>query len=391
MEKYDVAVTPCDSYEKNEVEKSLKEAIDAVNGLDFVKSGMKVAIKMNLVAPMKPDAAATVHPSVVCAIVKMLREKGAEVVIGDSPGGVYSASYLKVVYDVCGIKKAEEYGAVLNSDFSIRDVEYPEAVCAKKFQYTSYLDKADAIVDLCKLKSHGMMGMTCAVKNFFGTVPGLSKPQFHYAFPKSSDFANVLIDLYEYSKPVLCICDAVTGMEGNGPTQGTPRKIGCLLASKNGHMLDLVASGIIGMNTSEIPTLEEAVKRGLIPEDALSLSVYGEPGKYRQDDFKTNPAQSDVFFKVLGGGVFGRITDFVAGRILTPYPGLDKNACIGCSKCAGICPAKAITMKKKRPVIDRSKCIHCFCCQEFCPKGAMKVRETAISKMLTKKKQKKKK
>lgn len=64
---------------------------------------------------------------------------------------------------------------------------------------------------------------------------------------KAEDFANMLVDLYEYSKPRLCICDAVIGMEGNGPTQGKPRKIGCLLAGTNGHMLDAVAAGLIGL------------------------------------------------------------------------------------------------------------------------------------------------
>ena len=83
-----------------------------------------------------------------------------------------------------------------------------------------------------------MMGMTCAVKSFFGSIPGARKPEFHYSYPRAEDFANVLVDLYEYSKPRLCICDAVIGMEGNGPAMGTPREIGCLLAGRNGHMLD---------------------------------------------------------------------------------------------------------------------------------------------------------
>ena len=56
--------------------------------------------------------------------------------------------------------------------------------------------------------------------------------------------------------------------------------------------------------------------------------------------------------------------------------------CIGCGKCANICPAKAIVMERKLPKIDRARCIHCFCCQEFCPKGAMKVRRTFIARLL---------
>ena len=74
----DVAVVPCDSYEISAVENALKEALEQTGGLDFVKPGMKIVIKANLVTAMKPDAAATPHPSVVCALVKMLLEKGAQ-------------------------------------------------------------------------------------------------------------------------------------------------------------------------------------------------------------------------------------------------------------------------------------------------------------------------
>ena len=91
-----------------------------------------------------------------------------------------------------------------------------------------------------------------------------------------------------------------------------------------------------------------------------------------------------MFYQVLGDGIPGRIADFFGSRILTPFPKLEKESCIGCAKCAKICPAKAITMKKQKPHIDRSVCIHCFCCQEFCPKGAMKVGRHLIMRVLGK-------
>ena len=379
-----VSVVPCSSYDDAAVEGALRSALEPLGGLDFVTPGMRVAVKVNLVTAMKPDTAATVHPSVVCALVKLLRERGAEVVLGDGPGGIYSAGYLRVVYDVCGMRRAEEFGAKLNDDFSVQEVAYPEAAKAKHFPYTAYLGKADAIIDLCKLKTHGMMGMTCAIKNFFGSIPGAKKPEFHYMFPRPEDFADVLVDLYEYSAPRLCICDAVVGMEGNGPTMGTPRPIGCLIAAKNGHMLDAVAAGLIGLSPEEIPTLQRARKRALLPEELSSIAVYGDAKQFAVPDFKTVPAQSDVFFHVLGDGLPGKVVDFIVGRILTPFPKLAPALCIGCGKCAQTCPAKAITMKRGKPQINRSVCIHCFCCQEFCPKGAMKVGRTWIGKAVSK-------
>lgn len=379
---YDVALVPCGDYDDETVEAALRDALERVDGLGFVTDGMKIALKVNLVTAMKPDAAATVHPAVVCAMVRLLRERGAGVVIGDSPGGVYSAAYLRAVYDVCGMRRAEKFGAKLNDDFSVAEVDDPDAAKAKQFPYTAYLAKADAVIDLCKLKTHSMMGMTCAVKNFFGSIPGTAKPEFHYKYPRAEDFADVLVDLYEYTKPRLCICDAVIGMEGNGPTQGTPRHIGCLLAAQNGHLLDTVAAGLIGLAPSSVPTIAAAQKRGLAPADAGTIRVFGDAARFTVPDFKTVPAQSSVFFHVLGDGALGKVADFVAARILTPYPGLEPSACVGCGKCAKTCPAKAITMTRGRPKIDRSACIHCFCCQEFCPKGALKAKQTALMRLI---------
>ena len=173
-------------------------------------------------------------------------------------------------------------------------------------------------------------------------------------------------------------------MEGNGPTQGTPREIGCLIAAKSGHMLDAVAAGLIGLELKDVPTLQAAQDRGLLPAPS-AISVCGDPAQFRVPDFQTVPAQSSVFFLVFGDGPFGKLADLVISRVLTPYPKLDAAACIGCGKCAQTCPAKAITMKQKKPRIDRRICIHCFCCQEFCPKGAMKVGRTAIMRLLQKK------
>lgn len=379
---YDVALAECRSYREAEVEAALLQVLEPIGGLDFVTPGMRVAVKVNLVTAMKPDSAATVHPAVVCALVKLLRQRGAEVVIGDSPGGVYNAAYLHMVYEVCGMRQAEAFGARLNDDFSQMEVEYPEAVQARRFPYTAWLSKADAIIDLCKLKTHGMMGLTCAVKNFFGSIPGTQKPEFHYRYPRAEDFADVLVDLYEYSRPRLCVCDGVIGMEGNGPTQGTPREIGCLLAARNGHALDLVAAGLIGLEAKDVPTLQAAVRRGLVPAAADALSIYGDPARFRVPDYKTVPSQSNVFFMVLGDGIPGKIADFVAGRVLTPFPKLEAAQCVGCGKCASVCPAKAITMRKGRPRINRGVCIHCFCCQEFCPKGAMRVGRHLLMRVL---------
>ncbi|MBO5295088.1 MAG: DUF362 domain-containing protein [Clostridia bacterium] len=375
----DVSVVACASYDEAEVTQALKSVLKPLGGLDWVKKGMRIAIKANLVSMMKPELAATTHPALLCALVKMLCERGAEPIIGDSPGGLYNAAVVNRIYNVTGMKQAEAVGATLNQDFGSCEASFPDAMIARQFTYTSYLDHVDAIIDFCKLKTHGMMGMSAAVKNMFGVVPGTFKPEYHFRYPDHRDFAKMLIDLNSYFAPKvrLCIVDAVIGMEGNGPTQGTPRHLGALLASVSPHPLDLLCAKLIGLTPQDVPTLEVAVECGLIPPSAEQLNVSGDPALFCVSDFQNIHVRRSLQFE--GRGKFAAA--FVRSA-LRAEPRPDKKLCISCKKCAEICPAHVIKMKNGIPVIDKSRCITCFCCQEFCPVGAMKVHRPWIAQII---------
>lgn len=378
MENYDVAVVRCKTYNVEAVKPALEEAVNAVNGLDFVKSGMKIIIKPNLVSFKKPDAAATTHPALLEALVEMLLARGADVTIGDSPGGPHSLPLLNRVYAATGMDRLEKLGAKLNRNMNEKTVDFPEGKVLKNFTYTEYLDEADAIIDFCKLKSHGMLGMSAAVKNLFGTIPGLKKPEVHYKFQNDAEFADMLVDLNEYFKPRLAICDAVVGMEGNGPTAGTPRQIGAIIASKSTYYADVVGAELIGMNIDGLPTLQAAYERGFAPASSKNLRVYGDIRALTVDDFKAPPVRGLSFMRK------GNVLHFISKAALEHKPTLKKRLCVGCGECARMCPAKAIEMKNKKPHINREKCIRCFCCQEFCPRAAMVAHRPLAAKALNK-------
>lgn len=373
-----VSIIALDGYDLDTARTALADLLAPIGGLDFVKAGMRIVIKANLVSAMAPDTAATTHHILLSALTEMLVERGATVVIGDSPGGLYNSAFVGKVYRASGVTACEEHGATLNRDFGESQAVFEEAKVLHTFTYTSYLDNADAIINFCKLKSHGMMSMSCAAKNMFGTIPGIIKPEYHYRFPNYSDFANMLLDIDEYFHPVISIADAVIGMEGNGPTAGTPRKIGCLIASHSPHALDVVAARIIGLDPMGIPTIAEAVNRGMLPENLDEVNVIGNAESFYMKDFETVTEKRSLEFTGNGKNPIKRLFGKIAGAILKTRPVLKKDLCVGCGVCKNICPAKAIVIKDKKAVIDRSLCIRCFCCQEFCPKSAMKVRRTAL-------------
>lgn len=377
-----VSVVKCENYDANIVSAAMKAVLEPLGGLEWVHEGMTIAIKANLVSGMHPDRAATTHPTLLCSLVEMLKSRGARVIVGDSPGGLFNHAYVNRIYAATGMKVLENAGAELNQDFSQKQVHFDDAKILKDFTYTAWLDKADAVINFCKLKTHGMMGMSAAVKNLFGTIPGTMKPEYHYRFPEIQDFSDMIVDLNCYFKPVLNIVDAVVGMEGNGPTAGTPRKIGLLAASANPYALDVLCAHLIGIEPVQVPTLQAAINRGLVPSDISQIEILGEYKEYVVNDYRLVTGQRSLQFKKESNNIFGKATAAFLETVLSSKPRVKAEECIGCRECEKICPAKAITMADKKPVIDRKKCIRCFCCQEFCPKGAMKVHRTWIAKLL---------
>ncbi len=375
----DVSVARCEDYSDEACQNALREALGPFGGLNWVQPGMRIAVKANLVSAMKPEAAATTHPALLRALTRALTEHGARVVIGDSPGGLYNAAFLNRVYSATGMR---ETGAELNQNFAQGEAAFPQAHVARHFTYTSYLDDADAIISFAKLKSHGMMSLSAATKNLFGAVPGTVKPEYHFRYPEPLDFAAMLIDLNDYFKPRLYLVDAVEAMEGNGPTAGTPRHVGALLAGTDCHKVDLICAKLIGLEPMAVPTLRAAANFGRIGESADCVEVCGLMEELIVPDFERIERGRGMQFETLLPGRLGRGFSRVVRRALRSSPRLKRSLCVGCGVCAGICPAHAIEIREKRAKIDFGKCIRCFCCQEFCPKGAMKVHRPLPARLL---------
>ena len=376
MEKK-VAVVPCPDYGSETVKAALAAAVEAAGGLGWVRPGMRIAVKTNLVARMKPETAAVTHPALVAELCRMLVSLGADVVVGDSPGGPFNAAWVNGVYAGSGIRAVEAAGAHLNADFETREVDYPAGRTAKRLPLTAWLLEADAVIDFAKLKTHAMAGMTCAVKNFFGAIPGTRKPEFHYSYPRTADFCSMLVDLSEFFAPRLTLVDAVDCMEGNGPTQGRPRHMGALIASPSPWAADLLCAHLINLESSDVQTVTESIKRGLCPADWRELEIYGEPERFFIADFEHVPRNRNINFSSQSP-----LLRAFLRRGFGTGPRVNRSMCVGCGKCAEVCPAGAARVVKGKAKITEKQCIRCFCCQEFCPKGAITVHRPLLARIL---------
>ena len=186
----------------------------------FVSPGEKVLLKPNLLGPFPPDAAVTTHPAVVEAAARLVLEAGGRCFVGDSSG----CGSREAVLRTTGIG---EVISRLNLEWADLDTpagcEFPQARVARRIQLGAPLAGMDKIINLPKAKTHVQMVATGAVKNLYGYLPGTSKSEYHYRLRTREWLAELQLDLAVCLPPALNIMDAVVGMEGEGPSGGTPR------------------------------------------------------------------------------------------------------------------------------------------------------------------------
>ncbi len=372
-----VIVNTAENYRFDRVLQSLEKIFDQMGGFEnIIKPGMRVAIKPNLLMARKPDDAATTHPAVVKAIITLVQKAGGIASLVESPGGPYNTALLKRVYATTGMEAvATETGAELNFDLRVEKIENQEAKYIKSLKILKPLVDADLVINVAKLKTHGMMVYTGAVKNMFGSVAGMEKADYHLRMSEYDQFADSLIDIYLATKPQVNVIDGIIAMEGEGPSSGVPKYLGVLLASEDAFACDFAALQIIGVDYKAVPVLRMAEKRGLFQKDQVEV-VGVEIDSVKPDDFDI-PALNHIKpasrFSIL---------NFITKKF-RPQPQIVHEKCVLCGKCMEICPPKAITRSQdKGMIIDYNKCISCFCCHEFCPEKAVKIKKNALRRIL---------
>ena len=366
----------CSCYGEAEVKKCVYELLEKqTDELKFEISGKNVLLKPNLLAKREPNMAVTTNPQILKFTAMFFSEKGANVIVADSPGGIYNLGILKGIYKVCEIEKAAlEGGAELNFDTGYQNVS-ADGEKSKNFDIINPIVKADLVVNLPRLKTHALCEMSAAVKNMFGSIPGLMKAEMHARFPKRVDFASMLLDLCLLTAPEINILDAVICMEGNGPAGGTPKKVGLMLGSVNPFVLDRVGAYLMGYEANEVGTLHESIKRGLAPEKIEEVEILGE----NIESYKSAFLRPDGH----AGGIVKQIPTLFGGRLqkwLEPKPVIITKKCIGCGECERCCPVKTIEVKNRKAYINPEKCIKCYCCQELCPMKAVEVKRKKFLK-----------
>jgi uncharacterized protein (DUF362 family)/Pyruvate/2-oxoacid:ferredoxin oxidoreductase delta subunit len=334
---------------------------EALDFLAFDFAGRHVWVKPNLLGPYKPEDGVTTDPELIRAVVRELRRREAKVIVHDNAGGSLTAN-VETYLAPTGVIEASE-GTFRTSTDKPCSLRLSSRFVAD-VPVSHFITETDVILNMPVFKTHALTVLTGSVKNLFGLIPGGHKSHLHRICPDNTDFAELLVDIYQaVPVPVLTIMDALRGMDGlQGPSGGQVLSLGRLLAGRNPVAVDAVMAVMAGAGPDRVPMLRIAGERKLGPVRREEIEIVGD----------ATPLPGFRLPSRAIAGLAGSVFAAAYYRLGRHAPVLTERLCIRCHKCTDNCPATAITMTPY-PRIDRKKCISCYCCAELCPKRAFSV------------------
>ncbi|MFC1453049.1 DUF362 domain-containing protein [Verrucomicrobiota bacterium] len=331
----------------------------------FIRPGQKVLIKPNLLTDRSPPEAVTTHPEVVRALIRVVRQHGAQPQVGDSPA---SAARVATVWKKTGFEAmcAEEDVPLINLQ---EGGSIPYDVEGFRFNIAKTVLEADVVVNVPKLKTHVFTTLTAAVKNMYGCVPGFQKTTLHKLYPTPTEFGGLMARIFRAAPQHLNVVDGILAMDGDGPSGGRPHALGFLAAARDAVALDVALCRILGIRVNSVPYLTH-----LLPEkgeDQPEIELVGaDPDELSPASFKL---PSTFRTRLLPRGLIRLL-----GPLLWIRPAIT-DACLACGRCVRACPSEALSLDgKPKPVLTPEKCIGCCCCHEVCPERAITMRQSPL-------------
>jgi uncharacterized protein (DUF362 family) len=191
---------------------------------------------------------------------------------------------------------ADKYGVKL-ADLDQQEVETVFVFDEKDFRphpvriSRMLLDRDNFVISAAKLKTHDLVVATLSLKNIIFGAPikdvgyrsgkrGKPEAKTDKPIAHGSGIYGINYNLFALAQrlhPHLAVIDGYNGMEGNGPTRGTPVDHRVCLVSPDWLAADRVAVELMGIDFAKIGYLNYCAQGGMGQGDLERIEILGEP------------------------------------------------------------------------------------------------------------------
>ena len=255
-----------------------KGACEALDALGFSVRGKRVYIKPNLTGGEPSENGMTIDIGLVRAVLERLHDC-PRITIGESCSDTIKA------FDELGYRQlADEFSHVQLEDIRSAEIVWksiPKPYHTREMPFNASIFEHDYVINIAKMKTHSLAGVTLCLKNIFGFVPTRKQKLMYHPFIR-----RALLDMNQIVPSHFCLVDGVWGNEFD-EVQSTPISTSVVLAGENMLAVDISAAAVMGIDLYKNETYR------------MALDLWGEPdinvlGK-QADEVRTDYRQGCLF------------------------------------------------------------------------------------------------
>jgi uncharacterized protein (DUF362 family) len=223
------------------------------------KKPTNICIKANLNDYRKWETAATCDPYILEALLSVLRTRfpSASITVLENDATGVNADNIFAYLGIDQVVKRNgcKFINVAREEWTTAEIN---GLHFKKLQVPKILTDCEIFITFPKLKSHSITKITCGLKNQMGLFRPKRKIKYHDVVD------DLIVDCNLAMKPTVSLVDANLVMEGNyGPTYGSPRRLGLLIASRDIVAADSLCAKLFRLNPNSIGHIKKASSIGL--------------------------------------------------------------------------------------------------------------------------------
>ena len=249
-------------------------ACTALDALDFNVTGKRVYIKPNLTGGEPSEKGMTVDIGLVRAVLERLSDCH-QITIGESCSDTVRA------FDELGYRQLiKEYPNVYLEDIRSSKIIWksiPKPYHTHEMPFNASVLEHDYVINIAKMKTHSLAGVTLCMKNIFGFIPTRKQKLMYHPFIRKA-----VLDMNQVVPSHFCLVDGVWGNEFD-EIQSTPKCSNVVLAGENILAVDIIAASVMGIDLYQNETYRMALELWGRPEiNMLGNRVEELRKNYRQ-------------------------------------------------------------------------------------------------------------